>query len=50
MVSTLHLHVGDILRGELVGILGALRDEQDGENTQVAQTNLLALLLCLIDA
>ena len=39
----LHLHVGDVLRGELVGILGTLRAEQDGEVTQVAQTNLLAL-------
>ena len=39
----LNPYTGDVLCGELVGILGTLRAEQDGEVTQVAQTNLLAL-------
>ena len=41
--NPLNLHTGDVLRGELVCILGTLRGEKEREITEVAQTDFLAL-------
>ena len=41
--ASLNLHAGDVLRGELVGILGTLRSEKEREITKIAQTDFLEI-------